>query len=345
MDPKQHTSKGGTNHDLPIAVGVSLIFVTAFLSAILVFLLVVPAVTDERAQLGIFAAQRLADALADPLSRNDRASLTAVLQDAARRDSLTGAAVYGPDNSLLAHLGRLDESDESFSAEISDQETVIGHVSLAFPPSVATLRIYQFTFALLLVNSLAALLLYVSRSLLTRHFDRWSINSRNTRTLEDRGVIAVMKHRLRAINMAPATVRRAVAIYDGTLVAINRDEILVRFPEDEPAQVLKAVCCCTLLIYMQRFSSSTGELRGAICRASPGTGRWREAHHLANLCTPNSLLVSSAVARLLEPLKQVRVTRRSHPLGPEQGLLEITAITSARQHMVEKQARQLLRED
>lgn len=339
MAANNHTSGDQSQHDQLRIACIFLLLASTLLLLAMLFLLVVPGIHGERERLGIFVARQLADSLAEPLARKDLLSINVILTEATDGDNLAGVAAYDLDNNLLAEIGRLDRAESRFAAEVAYQETVIGHVSISFAPSMALARSYQFAAALLLTNLLSALLLLGKNAPLPLLL-RWRSSAAQERS--GREVLALMKHRLRAINLPPATVRQAVALYDGTLVAFNRDEILVSFAGTGTGQTMNAVSCCVLLINMQRFASSSGELRAAICLSSRDARDLREAHHMANLCPPNKLVVSSRAAELLHISGQVNLNRMNHTMAPEDGLLEVSAIREDQQGLIEKQAKQLL---
>ncbi len=102
-----------------LSAAVSTLIITSYVSR---------QIADQSSQFGQAIADQLANTAIDYLVSNDVLSLNVILDELRNRGNFDFAAIYNPNNQLLAQSGKQLSLEQSFTREINFQDTNLGYV-------------------------------------------------------------------------------------------------------------------------------------------------------------------------------------------------------------------------
>lgn len=288
------------------------------LSALLSIWLIVSFTEDQLASQSRHYGQGIADQLAtlsaDYLISNDILSLNVVLNELLARNNFHFAAIYDPDNNLLAQSGRHINSNHSYTRNINFESSTLGHVLIELDSSRSEKKL-RVVFATSLI--LHGFIFFITLGIIWFYGDRlqnW-LYERSTRVRTDaikevrdeptqtepptdnRSTLAI---KIKPARLVPlAAIGKACSLYNGQLETLSDEEWLLTF--DKADQLFRSIRCGLLIREIVKLQPGNLYFKGGIDSASADDLPMlrKQSSYLASVSDEN-LLVSKRVNRQLQ---------------------------------------------
>jgi len=255
--------------------------------------------------------QAIADQLAinctDYLVSNDILSLNVVLDDLLTRNNFNFAAIYDPDNNLLAQSGKHSSAEHSYTSDISFEVSALGHVFIELDSSQSQKKLQVILVASLIFHGLIAFftmgliwfygdLLYLWVSIAPEAPHSKAKEGEIPEVMEpvtsNRSTLAV---KIKPARLVPvAGIDKACSLYGGYLETLSDEEWLLTFDKND--QLFRSIRCGLLIRELVRLQTGNLYFKGGIDSATIDDLPMlrKQASYLASISDEN-LLVSQRV--------------------------------------------------
>jgi uncharacterized membrane protein affecting hemolysin expression len=222
--------------------------------------------TDQANQFGQAIADQLANTSIDYLVSKDVLSLNVILDELYNRNNFDFAAVYNPENNLLAQSGKHSNGQYRFTRDINFQDTNLGHVMIKLDSSELELKLREVIFV---SGSIHGVLILLTLGLIWFYGDLFYLWLTHTKSTQERVKIPIYnlppeverptEHRtLLALRMKPArlvpvgAIKDAATLFSANIESINNEEWLLTFnTRDQLENCIRCGLLITEIAFLQ----------------------------------------------------------------------------------------------
>jgi len=268
--------------------------------------------TSQSNHYGQAIADQLAITSIDYLVSDDILSLNVVLDDLLARHNFNFAAIYDPDNNLLAQSGKHSSSEDSFTGDISFEVSSLGHVLIELDSNQSQ---GKFTIILAVSIGLHCLIALMTLGLIWFYGDLvylWvttppgKVRLKNKETnipaltkpsTNNRSMLVV---KIKPARLVPVEgISKACSLYSGQLETLSNEEWLLTF--DKSDQLLSSIRCGLLIREIIRLQPGNLYFKGGVDSSAVEELPMLHKHasYLASVSDEN-LLVSQRVNQKIQ---------------------------------------------
>lgn len=300
---------------------------------------------QEQASYGLSVARLTASQLVQPIVDGDIVSLNVLTTRLTTNEPIEYVAVYDDNNRLLVQSGREHSDLDTYSAEITFQDSLVGFVNVAVSQvnlsadhAIGALLALALLYVIVIWRLLPGIIHWLSGNALKRPV------SDNEPTIQGHEPISdgVIQQCFLVIRIRPARhlsthfekFYQAAKLYGGVVEQTANEEILIHF--DGPDAMFMAACAGTLIRQIAQRVSNHITFGGTLDIVGDEPDKMRKAASYLASISEGDLLVAGGEELIAD---RVELQSFHHALIDSEDLVKITSLQH--QALVNSQAEQL----